>query len=113
MTSLEPSTDKATALIGEEKDVKVELVVNEMAEAIVFHNKPFDKELSWLEFDLDENRLDFVMNDGDLRTYGIAVNPELSKYMQNAFQVLMVLMDENSGDPEEGQYFPLIIHRAS
>jgi hypothetical protein len=96
---------------GSDGDMKVELVVNERAEAIIFHDKPFKKTLSWLEFDLDSNKLDFIMNDGDLRNFGIPVHPDLSKYMQNAFQVLMVLMDDKTGEPEEGNYFPLIIHR--
>ncbi|MCB9988675.1 MAG: hypothetical protein H6868_04980 [Rhodospirillales bacterium] len=97
---------------GTDRDVNVELVVNDRAEAIVFHNKPFKKKLSWLEFDLDTNKLDLVMNDGDTRSYGIAVDPKLTKYMQNAFQVLMVLMNENTGEPEGGEYFPLILHKA-
>ena len=97
---------------GSDGALKVELVVNNKAEAIIFHNKPFKKTPSWLEYDLDDSRLDFIMNDGDIRDFGIPVDPDLSKYMQNAFQVLMVLRDEDTGEPEEGIYFPLIIHRA-
>ena len=99
---------------GEDPDekVKVELVVNDRAEAMIFHNKPFRKTLSWLEYDLDHKKLDFVMDDGDIRNFGIPVHPDLAKYMDNAFQVLMVLMDEKTGEPKEGDYYPLIIHRA-
>lgn len=95
-----------------DSDMKVELAINERAEAIVFHNKPFAKTLSWLEFDLDDKRLDFIMDDGDVRNFGIPVHPDLSKHMQNAFQILMVQMDDQKGEPIEGDYFPLIIHRA-
>jgi hypothetical protein len=94
------------------EDVKVELFVNDKAEAFVFHNKAFRKKISWLEFDLDGSKLDFIMNDGDIRNFGIPVDPRLSKHLQNAFQVLMVLMDEKTGQPIEGDYYPLIIHRA-
>ena len=52
------------------------------------------------------------MNDGDIRNFGIPVHPELTKYMDNAFQVLMVLTDDETGEPQEGDYYPLIIHRA-
>jgi hypothetical protein len=31
--------------------------------------------------------------------------------MQNAFQVMMVQMDEETGQPVSGDYFPLIVHR--
>ncbi len=97
---------------GTDRDVKIELVVNDRAEAIVFHNKPFKQQLSWVEFNLDTNKLDLVMDDGDAQSYAIAVDPKLTKYMQNAFQVLMVLMDEHTGEPEGGVYFPLILHKA-
>ncbi len=52
------------------------------------------------------------MDNGDIRDFSIPIRPELARYMQNAFQVLMVLMDEDSGEPVEGDYVPLIIHRS-
>ena len=96
----------------DDKTMTVELAINDRAEAIVFFSKPFPHDLSWLEFDLNNSRLDFIMDNGEIRTFGIPVQPELAKYMQNAFQVLMVLMDEKTGEPVGGNYFPLIIHRA-
>jgi hypothetical protein len=89
----------------------VELAINDRAEAIVFHNKPFVKDLSWVEFDLDTGQLTFVMDSGDIRDFMIPVKPELFRHMQNAFQVLFVLMDEQTGEPVEGGYIPLILHR--
>ncbi len=105
----QPQYNKATA---PDMDMKVELYVNDRAEAFIFHDKPFTKQLSWLEYDLDEDKMDFVMNDGDVRNFGIPVDPKLKKYLQNSFQILMVQMDDKSGDPVEGDYFPIIIHRA-
>ena len=92
-------------------DMSIELVVNDRAEAFVFHDKPFGKKLSWLEYDLGGSKLDFVMNDGEIRNFGIPVDPQLAKYLQNAFQVLMVQMDVETGEPVEGDYYPLILHR--
>lgn len=92
--------------------MKVELYVNDRAEAMVLYDRPFSKKLSWLEYDLDSSKLDFVLEDGDMRDFGIPVHPKLAKYMQNAFQVLMVQMDEKTGEQMDGAYFPLIIHRA-
>ena len=92
-------------------DIKVELIVNDRAEAMVLHDKPFFKELAWLEFNLDDHKLEFIMDDGDIRNFGIPIDPDLSKYLQNSFQVLMVEMNEETGEPTEGAYLPLIIHR--
>lgn len=105
----QPQYNQAT---DPDMNMKVELYVNDRAEAFIFHDKPFAKQLSWLEYDLDEDKMDFVMNDGDVRNFGIPVDPKLKKYLQNSFQILMVQMDEESGDPVEGDYFPIIIHRA-
>lgn len=101
--------NKATSPDGK---MKVELVVNEIAEAFVFHDRPFEKELSWLEYDLDQHRLDFIMDDGDMRDFGLPVNPELEKYLQNSFQVLVVLMDMEEKKEVAKTYYPLILHRA-
>ena len=95
-----------------EQEMKVELVINDRAEAFIFHSKPFTRQISWVEYDLDTNKLDFVMNDGDSRNFGLLVKKDMSKYLQNAYQILVVLTDEKSGEPIEGEYFPLIIHRA-
>jgi len=93
-------------------NMTVELVVNDRAEAMVLHDKPFKKDLSWLEYNLNTSKLDFVMEDGDVKNFGIPVDPALAKYLQNAFNVLMVLMNETMDEPQEGSYLPLIIYRA-
>lgn len=95
----------------DDPDFKIDLVVNDTAEIYIFHNKPFKKKLSWVEFDLGTNRLDFIMSDGDIRNFGAAVPKNLSKHMQNAYQVMMVLMDEASGQPKSGAFAPLVIHK--
>jgi len=93
-------------------EFKIDLVINDEAEVYVFHNKPFKNEISWLEFDLDTNNLDFVLAEGDIRNFGAKVPDHLSKHMQNAYQVMMVHMNEDTGEAIDGDYFPLIIHRA-
>ena len=90
---------------------KVDLVVNEGARVAVFHNKPFRKNLSWLEFDMNELKLEFVMDDGGTRHFGTSIPERFIQEMQNAHQVLMVLMDEAAGEPVASGFFPLIVHR--
>ena len=89
-----------------------ELMINERAEALLLHDKPFQEELSWFEYDLDTSRLELIMEDGDIRDFGIAVDRMLAKYLQNAYQILTVMVDRNTGAYQEESYYPLIIHRA-
>lgn len=99
--------------------VSVELLVTDKAEAILFHDRVFLKELSWLEYNLDNSTLTLVMEDGDVRDFGIPVDPQLGKYLQNAYQVLMVntegkkdITEADLQDPNlKEEYMPLIIHR--
>lgn len=107
-----PSKKKPEKKNSNDLDFKAELRVNEGANVAVLHSEPFKKELSWLEFDLDTKRLTFVMDDGDMRDFGIMIPDQYARDMQNAHQVLMVQTDEKTDEPMSGQYFPLIIHRA-
>lgn len=104
--------DMKTGQNIEEIDFKVEVKVSDAAEVFVFHAVPFDKELSWIEFDLDRRSLDFVMNDGGTRNLAMKVPEGLDKHLQNTYQIMLVQMNEETGEPVGGKYYPLIIHRA-
>jgi len=93
-----------------DQNVRVELMVTDTAEAILIHDKPFMKELSWLEYDINDSKLVLIMDDGDIRDFGIPVEPRLSRYLQNSHQVQIVEMPEIDGEAIEHGYLPLIIH---
>lgn len=96
----------------EEIDFKVEVKISDAAEVFVFHAIPFEEELSWVEFDLDRKSLDFILNNGKTRNLATRVPEGLEKHLQNTYQVMLVQMNEETGEPVSGKYFPLIIHRA-
>jgi hypothetical protein len=95
---------------GSEK-LYIEVGVKDDGKVAVFHNKKFKRELAWIEYDMDAERIDFVMDDGQVRTLGLPVNKDMNKYLHNTHQVLMVLMNEETGQATEGYYIPLIIHK--
>lgn len=92
-------------------ELEIEVAVKEDGKVAIFHNMPFKNDLSWLEFDLSTNMLNFILDDGDTRDTGISLYPQIAKNMQNSHQVLMILLDNNTGDAKEGYYIPLIIHQ--
>jgi len=91
-------------------DLKFDLVVSEDAEVFIFHDQPFDKKLGWLEYNLDTKNLDFVLDGGGVRDFGVTIPDHLVKHMQNAYQVMVVLKDDK-GEPVSGDYYPIILHR--
>lgn len=98
--------------VDDDNRLQIEVAVKDDGRCAVFHNKRFRNELSWLEFDLETNRLDFVLDGGLVRDVGMPLTKEVSKNMQNTHQVLMVLMDDDTGGARQGAYVPLIIHRS-
>jgi hypothetical protein len=107
------AADQIYSKAFDENGLKLDLLVNAEARIIIMHNRPFRRRLSWIEFNLNSSKLDFVMSDGKVRDlFGLPVDPQIAAYMQNAYQILMVLVNDETGEPEEGFFVPLIIHRA-
>lgn len=97
--------------IDEENTLQIDIAVRDDGKCAVFYNKPFKSEISWLEFNLETCMLYFVLDNGDMRDAGLPVTKSMSKNMQNTHQMLMVLLDDKSGEEKEAEYLPLIIHR--
>ena len=91
-------------------DMEVDIYVHEMGDINIFHTKKFQKDLSWIEYDLNEARIDFIMEDGDLRNFGIPVDASVGPYLQNTHLISVVFRDELTAIEE--QFIPLIVHGA-
>lgn len=96
--------------IDETNRLDIEVAIKEGGQVIIFHSHPFKKEVSWFEFDLKTNKLDFVIDNGEVRDIGLPLKQNVARHMQNAHQILMVQMDPKTGEAQRGNYIPLIIH---
>ncbi len=92
-------------------DMQVYYVIDKNCSVFIFHNKKFQKELSWVEYDLTRSSLDFIMDDGDIRNFGIPVEREYGAYLQNNHAISVILENEH-GQPVSGESVPLIVHRS-
>lgn len=99
--------------VDEHHHLDIEVAVTEEGKVVLFHNHPFTKEIGWFEFDLGTCRLGFVFDGGDMRDAGLPLTKGVAKYMQNSHQILIVHLDDETGEAREGSYIPLIIHRGS
>ena len=93
-----------------DNDMKVELVTNERSESIVFHNRPFSHPLSWLEYNRLTRALVFVLKGGVTRDFGVGVDERMAHYFEKSDRILVVLMDAKTGEPIEGDYYPLLVY---
>lgn len=98
--------------VDETHHLDIEVAVNEKGKVVVFHNRVFKNNISWFEFDLETHKLDFILDDGETRDAGLPLGEKVAKYMQNSHQILMVLLDDDTGEATQGNYIPLIIHKS-
>lgn len=98
--------------VSDSNPLHIEVAIKDDGRVVVFHDKPFKNEIAWFEFDLGTNKFDFIMDDGELRDFGMPLDASVAKHMQNSHQVMMVLLDDETGLAKEGDYKPLIIHKS-
>ncbi len=89
-------------------DVKVEVAVNTRYETFIFHNRPFQQPVRRIEYNKATLRMIFRLAGGEARDFGISVDRRIGKYIGEANRVLVVLMDEKTGKPIEGDFFPIL-----
>ncbi len=109
-----PKTDSLVDFVKgvtPENPLEIEVAVYDSGIVALYHDKPFKSEISWLEFDLNTSKLDFIMDNGEIRDAGLPLTPAVTKYMQNAHQILTIFMDDDTGEVTEGTYIPLILHQ--
>lgn len=87
-------------------DIALHMVVASNRTVCVLYDKPFTKELSWVEYDAAENRLDFIMDDGDVRNFGIPVPGDIQPYMHE--KTFVAFIERQGEELITEQEIPLI-----
>ena len=85
--------DSVTPSTHPDMEMAVNICVDDPQHVYVFHDQPFKHELSWIEYDVTSGKIDFIMEDGDLRNFGIAVERNIGKYLQNNHVVCVAYTD--------------------
>lgn len=94
--------------LAEVDEIKVELLVNARGELTILHDRKFPYAVRRVECNLDDGTLNFVVDGGFKKDFGIPLAPELRQYLrEDCREVLMIHMDETTGEPLEGGYLPL------
>jgi predicted GH43/DUF377 family glycosyl hydrolase len=75
--------------------MKIDVSVNQSSRVFVFHDKPFPKPLEWAEYDAEDARLVFITKGGFLNDFGMDINSEMQKYIENAEYLEAFLIKDN------------------
>lgn len=106
------ATNNTPPVIDEVKDKEFKLNINvaKTGKLYVFHNKPFSQPLGWLEFHADSKMLDIILDDGQIRNFGIKVPERMQAKLLETTQINVVQMDEKTKQPLCGESYALIAH---
>lgn len=88
--------------------VNVEIVIGQSGAPYVIYDRPFNKPLSWFEYDTASRRLEFVMEDGELRNFGVPVLPDIAQHLIYSHTLTFALIADN--ELMDAQELPLIVH---
>lgn len=72
------------------REMKIDVMVNEKGKAWVLYDRPFATPIQWIEYDLDLDRLFFVLGDGVLQDFGLTINPAMRKALSRASQTYLI-----------------------
>jgi hypothetical protein len=75
----------------------------------ILHDTPFSKALSWVEYNPQNGKIAFVMDDGEIRDFGIPVDKKFT-VMLSAQKMIAVALIEN-GKYVSGHNYPLIKYK--
>lgn len=99
--------------LGPDMRFDMEVSIKQSGRVIVFHSHAFTESVAFIEYDLSTCKMAFMMEDGARLDVGIALNESVAAHMHNAHQILMVLLDPETGEAKRGAYVPVILLRTA
>jgi len=91
-----------------DQDVEVYMVLGEDNYVYILHDAPFAKTISWIEYDEMIQKIDFIMEDGDLRNFKVSVDPRFSPYLKTMDSIAVA--EVSNGEFRDGNEVPLVRH---
>lgn len=102
------SRSEPTSPTHPDMDMEVYYTIHDDGDFFIIHDRPFHQELSWVEYDIKTSTIDFIMDDGQMRNFGLPVHPQFGAKLQNTQLIAVVLMRD--GKAISGEDYPLIMH---
>ncbi|MCB9978497.1 MAG: hypothetical protein H6862_02670 [Rhodospirillales bacterium] len=70
--------------------MKIDVMVNEKGKTWILYDRPFLTPIQWVEYDLDLDRLFFILSDGVTQDFGLTINPAMRKPLSRATQTYLI-----------------------
>ncbi len=94
--------------VDENNHLDIEFATNARGKVVFFHNRDFRKDIQSFVLDTLTQKVYMKTSDGYVRDTGLALGKAVTWYMAVADQVLMVKLDDETGEATEGRTVPLL-----
>ncbi len=89
--------------------IDFELVITKSCQIFLLHTTPLEEKVGWIEFGLNDFCMTIILENGQQRDLGAQLTKEYSKYIQNAYQVHVVLIEPGTKKYIDGSNYPIIL----
>lgn len=113
MNTFPSSTIAGVRAENADMDMMVDMFISDESEVCILHDKPFTKTLSWIEYDTQTSKVEFILEDGDIRNFGIPIDRKYRAYFHNTHIVNLLQWNPATKEVESGMELPLIVHSAA
>tara|TARA_B100001989_G_C24526693_1_gene459085 strand:- start:710 stop:1021 length:312 start_codon:yes stop_codon:yes gene_type:complete len=66
---------------------------NGSGQVIIFHDRPIEEEISWIEYDQSSNSFSIVYVDGFTQSLGFEINSKTAMNLMNSGQVVLAYLE--------------------
>jgi hypothetical protein len=94
----------------EDPSLDMRLVVSDSGVIYVFHNRALSGSFKRLEYNRLTHRLGLRMRNGELRDSSVSLPAKFAPALEQGHRIMMVQMDEKTGNPIGGADFPLLVY---
>lgn len=74
------------------KNMRCGIFVNDNGKIVIIHDKPLEKELSWIEYDDALTQTHLVYEDGSVQELGVKIPESMIKKMRNGQEVILIYL---------------------
>lgn len=90
-------------------EMEIYLMKGDKDDLYVIQDRPFAAgNLSWIEYDVETQLMHFIMDDGDLRDFGIEIDIAFAPNLKDQTSLPIALIQNSLFI--DGAQFPLIVH---
>lgn len=103
-----PSVDECPVLADAVGEMKLDLAVNDDGEIYLFHEKPFNEAVNWVEYSEVEQKIYLVTQEGRIQGLGMKVPKLIGGKIDQSIRIFLVHVE--NGAPKTIWEMPFIKH---